>query len=57
MRAVLNPDETVVTLVRIVAENLASWGGAALHELHKAREEPEFLGRFVEFRSGRSSIE
>jgi hypothetical protein len=28
----------------------------ALHELLKAREEPKFLGRFVEFRSGRSSI-
>lgn len=27
----------------------------ALHELLKAREEPKFLGRFVEFRSRRSS--
>jgi hypothetical protein len=38
MRAVLIPDEMAATLVRIVAENLASWGGVALHELNKARE-------------------
>ena len=48
MRAVLIPDETVVTLVRIVAENLASWGGINLHELNKVREERKILGRFVE---------